>query len=55
MMRWVLRLHFIVNIQTVLKEELADHSVLLKQYNDRLADQQTKALENKPLEKVVIK
>jgi outer membrane protein assembly factor BamD len=42
-------------IEELAKEELEDHSVLLKQYNDRLAEQKAKALENKPLEKVEIK
>ena len=37
------------------KDELESHSVLLADYNKRVAEQQAKALENKTLEKVEIK
>jgi outer membrane protein assembly factor BamD len=42
-------------IEADAKEELATHSVLKKEYNDRLAEQKAKALENQPLEKIEIK
>ncbi|WP_169712851.1 outer membrane protein assembly factor BamD [Algoriphagus ratkowskyi] len=42
-------------IEVKAKEELNDHSVKLKEYNDRLAEQKAKALENQTLEKVEIK
>ncbi|MEP4375504.1 MAG: outer membrane protein assembly factor BamD, partial [Algoriphagus sp.] len=42
-------------IEEKAREELAAHTVLKNEYNERLAEQKAKALENKPLEKVEIK
>ncbi|MFC5625578.1 outer membrane protein assembly factor BamD [Algoriphagus winogradskyi] len=43
------------DIEEKAKEELDSHSVLLADYNQRLAEQKAKALENKTIEKVEIK
>lgn len=42
-------------IEVKAKEELESHSIDLKDYNERLAEQKAKALENKTIEKVEIK